>query len=589
MKITPAVKHMMTVLSVSLKRFPLTILFSTAVAIMLIMITELRPLTDTNLTETLYRITMILALGIPLSLCLKLFWERKGNGKPSALIGLYSAGFVMLLLYYFFLLNTLDMVSITRYIGVSLALYLAFLFIPYLPRREQFEMYVIRLGTGFCITVIYAAVLYLGLAAILFTIDQLLGIQIAGKAYFYVWLFVACLFAPAYFLADIPLQDEQLEQKNYLKLLRVLLLYIVMPLLTAYTAILYIYFVKIIVVSEWPVGLVSHLVLWYGVIVTIVLFLISPIKDESKWANGFLVWMPRVILPILVMMFISMGIRINAYGVTENRYYVIILGLWVFGIMLYYILTKKRNNIIIPVTLAVIALIAVFGPLSSYSISTLSQNNRLEATLLRNDMLQEGKIQAAAGDIPEKDKTEISRILDYFNDNHNLADVKYFPDNFGIDDIDKVFGFSYVPYTHPAEHSAERFYYFTTEEPERAIDIQGYDYMFGSMFLYAENSTDSTGDTIAVDYDDQSSIVKVYGQGILLYEKALNSFVGELFDKHQPSTEGESIPAEEMTLIEENEQVKVKFIFMHIMGNEDVTTGDLKLERAEFYLLVKIK
>ncbi|MDD4360608.1 MAG: DUF4153 domain-containing protein, partial [Syntrophaceticus sp.] len=326
----------------------------------------------------------------------------------------------MLLLYYFFLLNTLDMVSITRYIGVSLALYLAFLFIPYLPRREQFEMYVIRLGTGFCITVIYAAVLYLGLAAILFTIDQLLGIQIAGKAYFYVWLFVACLFAPAYFLADIPLQDEQLEQKNYLKLLRVLLLYIVMPLLTAYTAILYIYFVKIIVVSEWPVGLVSHLVLWYGVIVTIVLFLISPIKDESKWTNGFLVWMPRVILPILVMMFISMGIRINAYGVTENRYYVIILGLWVFGIMLYYILTKKRNNIIIPVTLAVIALIAVFGPLSSYSISTLSQNNRLEATLLRNDMLQEGKIQAAAGDIPEKDKTEISRILDYFNDNHNL-------------------------------------------------------------------------------------------------------------------------------------------------------------------------
>ncbi|MDD3315522.1 MAG: DUF4153 domain-containing protein, partial [Syntrophaceticus sp.] len=550
---------------------------------------ELRPLTDTNLTETLYRITMILALGIPLSLCLKLFWERKGNGKPSALIGLYSAGFVMLLLYYFFLLNTLDMVSITRYIGVSLALYLAFLFIPYLPRREQFEMYVIRLGTGFCITVIYAAVLYLGLAAILFTIDQLLGIQIAGKAYFYVWLFVACLFAPAYFLADIPLQDEQLEQKNYLKLLRVLLLYIVMPLLTAYTAILYIYFVKIIVVSEWPVGLVSHLVLWYGVIVTIVLFLISPIKDESKWTNGFLVWMPRVILPILVMMFISMGIRINAYGVTENRYYVIILGLWVFGIMLYYILTKKRNNIIIPVTLAVIALIAVFGPLSSYSISTLSQNNRLEATLLRNDMLQEGKIQAAAGDIPEKDKTEISRILDYFNDNHNLDNVEYLPDDFEIDDMDKVFGFSYVTYRHPIDQSAERFYYLTTEELERAIDIQGYDYLFGSTFLYADKPTDSTGSTIAVDYDDQSSIVKVYGQGILLYEKDLNSFVRELFDKHQPSTEGESIPAEEMALVEENEQVKVKFMFMHIMGNEDVTTGDLKLERAEFYLLVKIK
>lgn len=588
MKITPAIKHLMTVLSVSLKRFPLTILFSTAVAVMLIIITELQPSIDTNLTETLYRITMILALGIPLSLCLKLFWERKDNGKLSALIGLYSVGFLMLLFYYFFLLNTPDMVSITRYIGVSLALYLSFLFIPYLPKREQFEMYVIKLGTGFCITVIYSAVLYLGLAAILFTIDQLLGIQVAGKAYYYVWLFVACLFAPAYFLADIPLQNEQLEQKDYLKLLRVLLLYIVMPLLTAYTAILYIYFIKIIVVSQWPVGLVSHLVLWYGVIVTIVLFLITPIKDESKWAKGFSVWMPRVILPILVMMFISMGIRINAYGVTENRYYVIILGLWICGIMLYYTLTKKRKNIIITVTLAVIALLAVFGPLSSYSVSTRSQNNRLEAILIKNDMLQEGKIQAAAGGIAEIDRNEISSILGYFDDSHTLADVECLPDGFKIDDMDKVFGFSYVPYTHPDDHSAERFFYFTSEKMEGAVDIQGYDYLFGSTLLH-ERSAESTGSTIEADYDYQSSIVRVYRQGTLLYKKDLNPFVRELYNKHQPTAEQKTIPAEEMTLVEENEQVKVKFIFMYIMGNEDVTTGDVNLEMPEFYLLVKIK
>jgi hypothetical protein len=44
-----------------------------------------------------------------------------------------------------------------------------------------------------------------------------------------------------------------------------------------------------------------------------------------------------------------------------------------------------------------------------------------------------------------------------------------------------------------------------------------------------------------------------------------------------------------MTLVEENEQVKVKFIFMHIMGQKDMKTGDVKLERAEFYLLIKMK
>jgi hypothetical protein len=587
MKITPAVKHIMTVLSTGLKRFPLTILFSTDVAVMLIIINELQPLTDTNLAETLNRVILILALGIPLSLCLKLFRERKDNEKLSTLIGLYGAGCLVLLLYYFFLLNTLDMVSITRYIGVSLSLYLGFFFIPYLPRREQFEMYVIKLGTGFCITVIYSAVLYLGLAAILFTIDQLLGIQIAGKVYFYVGLFVAFLFAPSYFLADVPQRDEQLEQKNYLKLLRVLLLYIVMPLLTAYTAILYIYFVKIIVVSEWPVGLVSHLVLWYAVIVTLVLFLISPIKDENNWATWFSAWMPRIILPVLVMMFISMGIRINAYGVTENRYYVVVLALWVSAMMLYFSFIKKRINIVIPITLALIALISVFGPLSSYSVSIRSQNNRLQAILIKNDMLQEGKIKTAPADISRDDKYEISRKLDYFSQNHSLQEIKCLPQNFRMEDMEKVFGFPYTPYEPPFTDS-HGFFYLKNSQYEGAVEIQGYDYLFGSMLLH-ERSAESTGSTIEADYDYQSSVVRVYRQGTLLYEKNLNPFVRELYNKHQPTAEEKSIPSEEMTLVEENEQVKVKFIFLHIMGDEDMTTGDVKLERAEFYLLVKIK
>ena len=197
------------------------------------------------------------------------------------------------------------MVSITRYIAVSLALYLSFLFIPYLPKKEQFEMYLIKVGLGFFITVIYSAVLYLGLAAILLSIDQLLGIHVTEKAYFYTGLFVACVFAPSYFLADIPLKDQRFKQENYSKILRVLLLYIVMPLLTAYTTILYIYFIKIMVLWQWPVGLVSHLVLWYAVIVVVVLFLITPIKDEDKWANMFTLWMPKIILPILIM--IKMG------------------------------------------------------------------------------------------------------------------------------------------------------------------------------------------------------------------------------------------------------------------------------------------
>ena len=68
---------------------------------------------------------------------------------------------------------------------------------------------------------------------------------------------------------------------------------------------------------------------------------ITPILDKNKWAYRFKHWFPKFILPILIMMFISIGIRIRQYGVTENRYFVIILGLWVLGIMLYFTFTKN--------------------------------------------------------------------------------------------------------------------------------------------------------------------------------------------------------------------------------------------------------
>lgn len=166
---------------------------------------------------------------------------------------------------------------------------MAFLFIPYFIKKENFEMYVITVFTSFFVTVIYSIILYLGLSAILFTIDKLLEIKVLTKIYYYTWLLVVFLFSMSYFPSGIPPKHKELSIKSYPKPLKILLLYIIMPLLTAYTTILYIYFVKIIVTSKWPIGMVSHLVIWYSIIVTIVLFFITPIKEENLWQNKFLI------------------------------------------------------------------------------------------------------------------------------------------------------------------------------------------------------------------------------------------------------------------------------------------------------------
>ena len=577
MKPIKSIENSLTRLYLSLKRFPLTVILSASTFAVLIAISEINPRND-----TLSKIALVLAIGIPLSLCIKLFFEKREEGNSYKLTSAYFSGALLLVLYYFLLLNNIGMVTITRYTAVSLALYLGFIFIPYLLKKEQFEMYVITIFTGFFITLIYSIVLFSGLSAILFTMDKLLGIIIKGKVYYYTWLFVVFIFALSYFLAGIPHKNQEITPKSYPKLLRILLLYIVMPLLIAYTIILYIYFGKIIVTWRWPMGIVSNLVLWYSVIVTIILFLITPIREKVSFANKFLTFAPKIILPLLIMMFISIGIRINAYGVTENRYFVAILALWVFFIMLYFCFTKKLRNIIIPVTLSIITLISVFGPFSSYSISKMSQNNRLEKILIKNNMIKNEKLQRSTN-ISIKDREEVVSILDYFNRNHSLRDVKYLPKNLKSDDINKVLGFP----DNPSYSSLNKAFNFTRRPSDKNIDIKGYDYLIDMQNI--NNLRDSSNSALAVSYDYESETIKIKYDNKEVYSENLNSFVKILADKYAAAPNVDGLPTEEMTLVDENQKIKVKIVFLNITGNKNQKTQKVEIKDIDLYLLVNKK
>ena len=104
------------------------------------------------------RIAMILALGAPISLCINLIFE-KIQTKRLIRISAYILEGVFLLIYYYFLLDDFNMVQITRYTAISMFFYLAFLFIPYIYKRQDFELYVIKVLTSFFVSVIYSIVL----------------------------------------------------------------------------------------------------------------------------------------------------------------------------------------------------------------------------------------------------------------------------------------------------------------------------------------------------------------------------------------------------------------------------------------------
>jgi hypothetical protein len=584
MRITALLKGAVNGLYASLKRFPAAIGFAAAAAILLMILHHNSGRFGSDLQTFFTRMIMVAALGIPVFLCLKLIFERRPETAPVVKTGSYLLGGLVLGLYFFFFLKDFNMGSITRYIAINLALYLSFLFIPYYGGRRGMELYIIRLMSRFFITVIYAAVLFLGTAAILFTIDKLLGIRIEGKIYFDLWLGVVGIFSPGFFLAGVPFYDETVEADSYPKLLKVLLLYIVMPIASVYTAILYIYFAKILVTLQWPMGLVAHLVLWYSVLVAILIFLISPLKEESRWVRSFTFLLPKVGIPLLLMLFVSVGIRVRAYGITENRYYVILLALWVLGIMMYYNLIKDRKNTVLFISLGLIAFLSVIGPWSSYSVGVFSQNQRLEGLLEKNHMLSGRAIVSAAGEVSAEDKKEISGILEYFSQNHSFEEARYLPKGFKMTQMKTVFGF--VQTSGIRENTERSYFYYHTEMINRPMDIRGYSYLITSAG-YPSPGLGSEGD-YEVKYDNTTQEARVLYQGKEIYRKSLQEFGRQMYDKFGTDMKSDIDP-NEMMLTDENENIKIKLIFSRIEGHEDMKNRDIHIDYMYFYVLIGLK
>ena len=581
-KIAALLKTLMTKLSSSLKRFPETIVLAASVVSVLIYVNHMHSELSNETLETLQRTAMILALGIPVSLCIKTLFERMPAQNTLPRVLAYIGAAAGLVFYYLYLLQDFEMVTVTRYIALSFALYLAFTFIPYFYRRENYELYVIKLFTSFFITFLYSAVLFLGLAAMLFTVDTLFVLKLSEKLYFDIWLIAAGVFAPTYFLADIPQHREEVPPEYYPKVLKALLLYIVMPLIIAYSTILYVYFAKIIITRQWPDGMVSHLVLWYSFISILVLFFVYQLRRSNKWVGVFVSYFPKLVIPLLAMMFVSMGIRIKAYGVTENRYFVLAAGLWVTVGFIYHILRKDVRNIFLPVSLALVAVLAVTGPWSAYNVSRLSQNSRFERILEKYQMIDNGGIVKAAGALADEDKREISAIIRYFNSYHSLDDLKYLPEGFAVENMEEIFGFEYDYGRWPSD--GREYFYYHVSVNQNLLDIGDFDY-FADFSLYMQQDLVGAGEPLSVSYLYETGEFKIFIEGQEVYSANLPDIASELCE---PLDEGRELTADEMSYRDAAENMDVLYMFRNINGWKDTLSGRVDVESAEFYVFIKM-
>lgn len=260
----------------------------------------------------------------------------------------------------------------------------------------------------------YSAVLFIGLLIALFAIKELFNVHISDSTYMRLFGLMSSGFATIFFLAGLPNNFVQLEEEqSYPKALKIFTQYVLIPLMTIYLAILLVYEVKIAVEWELPKGLVSTLILGYAVFGILSLLLVYPIrnKEGNGWIRLFSRFFYLMMIPLIVLLVLAIVKRVGNYGITESRYVLIVLALWLSAITLYFLLSKKQNIKLIPVSLFVVALLSSYGPQSAFSISKYSQLSRLKK-------LMPGKTK--------DDKDERSAVMRYLVENHGLTALQAF-------------------------------------------------------------------------------------------------------------------------------------------------------------------
>lgn len=274
---------------------------------------------------------------------------------------------------------------------------------------------------------LYMLVLYAGLALALAALDNLFGLHIPGKRYFELLILLLGIFTTWFFLAGIPDDLDGLESAtDYPKGLRIFTQYILFPIVIVYLVILYAYLGKILIDWIWPRGWVSGLILGFSTAGIISLLLFHPLREQadlvwvkSAWRRFWL-----VLLPLVVMLGFALWRRISEYGITEGRYIVAALGVWLAAMAVYFLLSRKKSIRVIPVTLGIAALLAGFGPWSAFEISEGSQAARLRALFERNGIFAGGKARKAPKPVPFSDAKDISSILVYLRGVHGLDRIQ---------------------------------------------------------------------------------------------------------------------------------------------------------------------
>ena len=422
-KIKENVKKLLLHFKSGFERFPVTIILAFMHFITGIYIAEVRNFQSDEFIE----INFLLFGSIFITAMFEMLYEKYFYKKNRWLVrGVYSViTFVVSIIFFVEYLRTNDYYNVYFFTLIPISMVL-FLLIPILRKKDNREKYLQSVFSNFVTTGIFAAVLWIGIEIILATVNYLFfysGDSLFFRLTTYSFWFITEVFGASLFLSLLKKPDDNLENYEFPFIFNLLIKFAIIPLIIIYTGVLYIYMARVIISMHLPKGLISHLVLWYTAFSVFIMILITPFTQKDKFFENFKKYFPYFSIPLIFASLFAVFQRTYQYGITENRYYVLISIFWLLFCMILYIRNMNVTGVFI--SLIICFIISVYTPLSAKNVSNFSQSQRLKRILVKYGALKDGKISKITQKLTNRQGSQIHTTIQYISDNSTIAKLNF--------------------------------------------------------------------------------------------------------------------------------------------------------------------
>lgn len=418
-----------TALRDGVARFPVAAAFSGVATVAALTLTGVGMQTDNTLWLSRLALTVSAVSGFVAALAMALVAERNGRTWGARQLASAAAGLAA------FLPGWLLREPLDLQLWLFLPALIALLTLAGTSRVRDGDAGLWRfnhdLWVGAAFALLAVVLLAGGLSAIIVTSGYLLGTPSSDLLVGRVWTVALGFAGPILWLTQVPPAGGHPPGEGYAsglisRAIAAIVTYILAPLQLVYAAILHLYAAKIAIAGALPEGELGWMVVIFGAVAVTTALLAHPTGESGPgWMRLYArIWPWTLAVPALLLL-LAIGERIGAYGWTEQRYLIVLFGVWLALVILTQGVPGRWRTIrLIPALAGGALLLASFGPWGAAGLSERMQAANVVAALKEAGALgEDGQLKAwpDLSKLPEESQRRAAAGLDHLMARDRLA------------------------------------------------------------------------------------------------------------------------------------------------------------------------